>query len=113
MTSLTQPHDRYFFPQYKNFAQRIQNRVNLDGIGVDLKHRNNIIDLHSLIHNQLSAPIFQTMVKYSWYKAGYLPQNLGKLYSVNDVCFSFFEPFCRINCSQCNEGAFIKCSWCE
>ena len=32
---------------------------------------------HSLIHNQLTAPIFSTMIKYSWYSSGYLLKDPG------------------------------------
>ena len=112
-TSLVQPLDCFFFRQYKNIARRIQNRVNLDNIDIDMKHRNNIITLHSLIHNQISAPIFQPMIKYSWYKAGYISQHPGRFVNVNQVCFSIAETSCSINCSQCSEGVFIRCSWCK
>jgi hypothetical protein len=112
-TSFTQPLDIYFFRQYKTFARRIQNRINLDNISIDLKERNNIIKLHSLIHNQLSAPSFQPMIKYSWYKAGYFEQHPGRFKNVKETCFSFNEFSCNFSRSICSEGAFIQCSWCD
>ena len=61
-TPKTQPLDVFFNRQYKVIAHRVYDRVILDDINIHLAERNNVIRLHSLIHNQLSAPIFVPMI---------------------------------------------------
>ncbi len=112
-TSLIQPLDVYFFRQWKLFARKIYERVSLDRLEINLKDRNNIIKMHSLIHNQLSSPRFYTMIKYSWFKSGYFTENPGKFKNVIETCFKFTEQVCYQDCSQCSEGVFIICSWCS
>ena len=50
----------------KNLAKRLYNRVALDQLNVILHEQNTPIKLVSLIHNQLSAPVFENMILYSW-----------------------------------------------
>jgi hypothetical protein len=69
--------------------------------------------MHSLIHNQLSSPSFHGMIKYSWFKSGYITENPGKFQNVIQVCFKFSERVCFQDCSQYSEGVFIICSWCK
>ena len=61
-TPKIQPLDVFFNQQYKIIAHRVYDRVILDDINKHLAERNNVIRLHSLIHNQLSAPIFVPMI---------------------------------------------------
>ena len=64
--------------QYKVIAHRVCDRVILDDINIHLAERNNVIHLHSLIHNQLWAPIFVPMIRYAWFKSGYIVANPGQ-----------------------------------
>ncbi len=112
-TSLIQPLDVYFFRQWKIMARKFFERVLLDDIDLDLKQRNNTIKLHSLIHNQLSSPRFQPMIRYAWFRSGYLTQDPGRFDNVNKVCFKFIDSVCFEDNSQCSEGVFIICSWCR
>jgi len=90
-TSLIQPLDVYFFRQWKIMARKFFERVLLDDIDLNLKQRNNTIKLHSLIHNQLSSPRFQPMIRYAWFKAGYLTQTPGRFDNVSQVCFKLVD----------------------
>ena len=58
-TSELQPLDCFYNRQMKIFIKKIYNRVALDQISIHLYERNNIIKLVSLMHDQLSAPVFQ------------------------------------------------------
>jgi hypothetical protein len=53
--STHQPLDIFVFRQWKNFAKRCYNRVALDELNYDLRSRNGIIKLQSLIYNQLTS----------------------------------------------------------
>ena len=105
-----QPLDRYFFRQWKNFKQRIYDRLAIDEIDIDITTRNNILKMHSLIHNQLTPRKFSYMIKNSWYLSGYIRNDLGPFQNVQDVCFSFDDGSCSV--STCDDFAFICCSHC-
>ncbi|CAF3873098.1 unnamed protein product [Rotaria sp. Silwood1] len=111
-TSDIQPLDKYFNRQMKNLAKRLYNRVALDELNVNLYERNNIIKLVSLIHSQLSAPVFKDMILYSWYARGYLKSDPSPFKNVNDVCFSHSTTYQACQIDKCHESAFITCSWC-
>ena len=107
-TSLIQPLDVYFFRQWKLFAKKLYNAVQLSQSDVDLHARNNIIKLQSLIHNQLSSPRFYKMIQYAWSISGYSDNNVETFLNVNQVCFTFSD----IICDKCDGNTFIKCAWC-
>ena len=48
---------------------------------INLKESNDIIKLHSLIRNQLSAPIFNNLISYSWFRFSFSPYQI----KFNDV----------------------------
>ena len=106
-----QPLDRYFFRQWKYIKQKICDRLAIDEIDIDITARNNILKMHSLIHNQLTASIFSSMIKYSWYSSGYLLNDPGSFQNVQDVCFSFDDDLCSV--ASCDDFAFISCSHCK
>ena len=58
-TPLCQPSDIYFFRQVKNLVSRIQNASTLIAENREISDRENIIKLHSIIHNQLSSPVLK------------------------------------------------------
>ncbi|CAF2033758.1 unnamed protein product [Rotaria magnacalcarata] len=76
-TGVIQPLDRYFFRQWKYFKQKNCDRLAIDDINIDIAARNNVLKMHSLIHNQLTARKFISMIKYSWYSSGYLLDDPG------------------------------------
>lgn len=108
-TSILQPLDVYFFRFWKLFAKRISNEVILYNWPVSLKDRNNIITMHALIHNQLSAPAFYPLIKYAFFKSGFLIDRV-QFSSVIDICFS--NDFAICSDLQCSQQSFIQCSWC-
>lgn len=110
-TDKIQPLDVYGFRQWKKFVRIITNRVILDEIDIDLTTRENIIIMHSLIHNQLSSTVFTNMWKYSWYKSGYINDRPPPFLNVSEALFEQYSE----KCSQdiCEEGQFIKCGWCR
>ena len=109
--SRIQPLDVYFKKQWKLIAHRIFDHIQLHGIAINLSERNNIIRLHSLIHNQLASPLFTLMIKYSWFASGYLEQHPEDFESANEVCFSVDSGFCQQ--LNCHLVPFIRRSHCR
>jgi hypothetical protein len=56
---------KYFFRQWTYFYQKRFDRVVIDRLKINLRLRNNILKLHSIIHNQLSSNRFISMIKYA------------------------------------------------
>ncbi len=112
-TNELQPMDCFYNRQVKNFIKKIYNRVALDKIQIHLYERNNIIKLVSLMHDQLSASVFEPMVKYSWFSAGLLKQNPSPFSTVNEICFPSMTSHEECELQKCVEGVFITCAHCS
>ena len=110
-TSRIQPVDVYFNRQWKVLARRIFDHVQIDDIAINLSERNNIIQLNSLIHNQLSSAQFVPMMKYAWFASGYIDQDPGSFKSVNEVCFNIGANVCQH--LSCHSLCFIQSSHCQ
>lgn len=106
---LCQPCDFYFHRQVTNFVKRIQNCSYLIETERDIVSREDAIRIHSIVHHQLSAPIFSDMLRYAWF-ASKLTNERDIFLNVNEVCFPVEQ--LKISCS-CKNPAFIKCSFCR
>jgi hypothetical protein len=109
-TSLIQPADKILFREWKYFVKHFYNYVSLEEIDIELRVRNCIIKMQSLIYNQLQSPLFYRMLRYAWHKPGYCNDNV-EFDNVRDICFNYLETNCNIN--NCNEETFIQCSHCR
>ena len=107
-----QPLDKFFNRQMKFFIKKLYNRVALDEMEVDLWQRNNIIKLISLVHNQLSAPVFRQMIRYSWFASGYTQQNPSLFSNVSETCFPSLSCYETCTHHKCTETSFITCAVC-
>lgn len=106
---LCQPCDVYFFRQVKNFISKLQNCHVLLETQQELHNRTDAITIHSLIHNQLSVPIFQAMLSYAWYASKLITQRRVFM-NVNQVCFPNTIGWEKCVCAKV---AFIQCAWCR
>ena len=111
-TSDLQPLDTFFNRQIKNFIKKVHQRVALDEIDVQISDRNNIIKLVSLVRNQLSAPVFGSMIRYSWYAASLLKDDPSLFQSVLEVCFPSATTHEECNVHNFEESVFITCAIC-
>ncbi|XP_071639392.1 uncharacterized protein [Temnothorax longispinosus] len=102
-TPYCQPCDVYFFRQVKDFIKKLQNSVEVLQNNRQLSTREYAIKIHSLIHHQLSAHIFQNMIEYAWFASKLIPERKVFL-NVNEVCFS--NTICSSKC-DCTTCAFI------
>ena len=110
-TAMIQPLDITINRQYKHIVRTIFDHVRLYNIDCNISQRNNIIKLTSLSYNQLCSIKFAPMIRYSWFRAGYLTQDPGPFQTVDQVCFQFQPYHCDRN--QCNNISLIQCSFCE
>lgn len=108
-----QPLDRFFNRQMKTLIKRFYHHVALEQLDINLHERNNIIKLVSLVHNQLSSPVFHKMIQYSWFASGYTTINPSPFRNVLQVCFPqiAFEERCEEQ--DCEESVFIRCAVCS
>ena len=63
-------------------TKRIYHRVSVVELDVDLRSRDAIIELQSLVHNQLSCSLFKPMISYAWSTCGYIPKQYSNFSSV-------------------------------
>jgi len=116
-TSICQPLDTTFHRQLKYFARKIYATSTLEysdeNRADEITTRNNIIKLQSLLHNQLSAPIFKPMIRYCWFSSG-LSDEKPLFLSVKEACF-LFEQNESATCftGNCDQLRFVKCAHCR
>ena len=110
-TSIIQPLDVYYNRQHKKIIRRIYDHVRLDEININLSERNNLIKLQSLVHSQMCSKVFQPMIKYAWFKSGFLKYDPGPFQNVKDIWFKFQTDKCHEK--YCLNGPIIRCSWCQ
>ncbi|CAF2098871.1 unnamed protein product [Rotaria magnacalcarata] len=108
-TSTKQPCDAYFFPTIESVNKKNISSCISDELDVDLRSRDAILKLQSLVHNQLSSSLFKPMISYAWSTCGYIPKQYSNFSSVIDVCFSLDANSCSNN--NCEQSAFICCSY--
>jgi hypothetical protein len=65
-TGDSQPFDHYFFRQWKYFKEKSYDHVTINHKEIDICSRNCILKMHSLIHNQLAAKTFSSLIKYAF-----------------------------------------------
>ena len=97
----------------KNPIERLYHHVALEQLGINLWERNNIIQLISLVHNQLSSPVFKKRIQHSWFCSGYTNVNPFPFQNVPQVCFPPSASIEQCEGQGCIETAFINCAICS
>lgn len=108
-TPLVQPCDVYFYRQVKNFIKRLQNSATLIAKEKEITSLEDCIKIQSIVHHQLSSPIFTNMIRYAWF-ASKLTDDRTIFTNVNEVCFSL--DLLKTPCT-CKQPSFICCSHCR
>nr|XP_012223296.1 PREDICTED: uncharacterized protein LOC105672740 [Linepithema humile] len=79
-----------------------------EGLEVNLHARNTILKLQSL--TQFSSPRFRNLLKYAWYKSGYVINKPEECETPVEFCFhKQSKPTCDIS----GAPAIITCAWCK
>lgn len=115
-TGKLQPLDVNFFRQYKKFVKVIFEAAIEKESVKDITKRWGIIDMHSVIWNQLSAPVYRDMILWGW-------RNIDPEFSVDelergappprvfDVQFGLKRShYCEVE--GCSNKAILKCAHC-
>jgi hypothetical protein len=110
-TDRLQPLDVFYNRQMKSIIRRAYDRVILDQLPIAMSTRDNIIRLVSLTHNQMSAKVFNGLIRYAWFASGYVKKHPGIFKTVHEVCFDNHTTTCQV--TNCDQSPFIRCSWCE
>jgi len=110
-TAVIQPLDVYFFRTWKDIAKRFYDHVLLHNLNINLHHRDNILKLQSLIHNQFSSPRFKNSIKYAWFKARLLDSRPKSFQNCSEFCFRNLDSHCLTE--MCDVISFIRCGCCK
>ena len=104
-TGVLQPLDLGCFRYAKGFAKHIHHYVILENVEINLKDRNIIQKLWSLIFSQFAAKKFKRFFSHAWDAI----DNYKSDFSPNNFLNNFFDTI-GMSCSFCNETAFINCA---
>ena len=99
----------YFYRQIKNFIKRLQNCSYLIKREQEIASREDALKINSVLHHQLSAPIFKEMLHYACF-ASKLSADRDIFANVNEVCFSMGN---LKNTCACGNSIYSMCSWCR
>ena len=81
-TDRIQPLDVLYNRQMKSIIRRAYDRVILDELHISMSRRDNIIRLVPLVHSQMSAKVFQDLVRYACHACGYVDNHPGAFETV-------------------------------
>lgn len=115
-TDRLQPLDVNFNRQLKIFYNRIVEEAFYQDILPNVTTREGIINIHSLLHNQISSPKYRDMILYAWrntdpaFNRTELSNFPPKM--VNAIQFDF-DGASECEIQGCNQHAFVRCSHCD
>lgn len=110
-TGLIQPLDVYFFRPYKAFVKFVTDAI-IATEEFNIWHRDNFIRLQSFTHYQFSSPMFRNMIKYAWYKSGYLDEEPEPFRTpMQYCCDTVGSEVCSSD--QCSAFSFMRCAHCN
>lgn len=114
-TDRLQPLDVNFNRQLKIFYNRIMEESFYQDRLAASTSREGVINVHSLLHNQLSSPKYRDMIKYAWKNTDlnfnnaefeHFPSRM-----VNQINFDF-DQAAKCETRGFSEHAFVKCAHC-
>ena len=76
-----------------------------------MKDRQCFINMHCVIHNQLSAPQFKNLIESGFVQAKVINETIGEIVKPKDVCFKFYELYYSTN--NCGQRTLLKCARCN
>jgi hypothetical protein len=110
-TGHIQPQDLSLFRSWRFIHEKIEHYVHINRIETNLNDRQYFINIHSVTHNQLSAPQFKNLIKSGFVKAKIVNETIGVINKPKDVCFKFYDRYCSV--TDCKERTLLICAWCK
>ncbi|CAF3725946.1 unnamed protein product [Rotaria magnacalcarata] len=110
-TGHIQPQDLSLFRSWRYFHKKIEHYVHINRTEMNLNDRQYFINMHSIIHNQLSAPPFKNLIKSGFIQAKILNEIVGEINKPKDVCFKFYDLYCLA--IRCEKRTLLTCAWCK
>lgn len=105
----------FFNRQFKQFLRKFQDRIRVERVNLRLSKRDNILKLYSLTFHQFQAKCFESMMKYAFYKPGYIQDSPERFETPASICFprKFQKCQIRVDGDNCNALFFIRCARCQ
>ncbi len=110
-TGYIQPQDLSFFRSWRFIHEKIEHYTHINHTEMTISDLQYFINIHSVIHNQLSAPQFKNLIKNGFIQAQITNETIDQIEKPKDVCFKFYDLYCSIN--NCNERTLLLCAWCR
>ncbi|CAF3432180.1 unnamed protein product, partial [Rotaria socialis] len=110
-TGHIQPQDLSLFRSWRIIHQKIEHYEQNNRTEMNLNDREYFINMHSIIHNQLSAPEFKNLIKSGFVEAKTLNETVGEVKKPKGVSFKFYDFYCSV--TRCEERTLLTCAWCK
>ncbi|CAF1372128.1 unnamed protein product [Rotaria sp. Silwood1] len=78
-TGHVQPQDLSLFRSWRFIHKKIEHYTHINRTEFNITDRQYYINIHSVIHNQLSAPQFQNLIKSGFIQAGITSETIGEI----------------------------------
>lgn len=111
-TSALQPADVYFNRQFKDFIRKVCNKVRWQHNDFVLAKRENLLNILDMLWYQFRAPIFENMLKYPWYRAGYTQVHPPEFQTPAQFCLGF-KGYSKCEADFCPNFCFLRCAHCS
>ncbi|CAF5037565.1 unnamed protein product, partial [Rotaria sp. Silwood1] len=86
-TGYIQPQDLSLFRSWRFIHEKIEHYTHINRTEITISDRQYFINIHSVIHNQLSAPPFKNLIKNGLIQARITNETIGQIEKPKDVCF--------------------------
>lgn len=110
-TSKLQPADVYFNRPFKNFIRRVGNKVRWQHNDFIFAKRENLLSLMDMLWYQFTAPRFENLLKYAWYRAGYINDHPDEFQTPVQFCMDT-KGYLKCEQDSCTQFCFMKCAHC-
>lgn len=111
-TGIVQPADVYFFRPYKNFVRFLTDTLLIAKDNVNIWHRDYFLRIQSFAHYQFSAKRFENLIRFAFFKCGYIVNHPGPFDTPIDYCCERIQSD-EYTETDCEQTAFIRCAHCE
>ncbi|CAF1475898.1 unnamed protein product, partial [Rotaria sp. Silwood1] len=86
-TGYIQPQDLSLFRSWRFIHEKIEHYTHINRTETTISDRQYFINIHSVIHNQLSAPPFKNLIKSGFIQAQITNETIGQIEKPKDICF--------------------------